>query len=130
LLTIEGYSHGIFRCYEDGVLTYQNPDWTLACDVVNAIFDSKRSNPMYALQNTPNPLRDVTKIQLPFGIKASIIRIYLYDIVGTEIQLNEFELDDSNQVELNLSNLRAGMYSYKVCSSETNLGFGKLLIVP
>jgi hypothetical protein len=72
----------------------------------------------YLLQNYPNPFNPSTKIRFAVPEKSSV-KIYLHDILGSEIAviLDEEVNPGTKEIELNGSNLASGVYLVRMVAN-------------
>ena len=72
----------------------------------------------YLLQNYPNPFNPSTKIRFAVPEKSSV-KIYLHDILGSEIAviLDEEVNPGIKEIELNGSNLASGVYLVRMVAN-------------
>ena len=80
-------------------------------------------------QNYPNPFNPSTTINFDI-VKAGIVRIVLYDILGREVKtiVNEYAEPGRFKVVFTADNLASGLYFYRITSNEFT-DVKKLLIV-
>jgi Secretion system C-terminal sorting domain len=80
-------------------------------------------------QNYPNPFNPSTTINFDI-VKAGIVRIVLYDVLGREVKtiVNEYTDPGRFKVVFTADNLASGLYFYKITSNEFT-DVKKLLIV-
>ncbi len=94
--------------------------WPNTTDIVN---DANSLNPnQYELaQNYPNPFNPTTKIRfsIPFS---GFVSLKIYDILGSEISalVQENLSEGIHEVDFDASNLRSGVYLYRIQSGSFN----------
>jgi VCBS repeat protein/type IX secretion system substrate protein len=73
-------------------------------------------------QNYPNPFNPVTKIRfdVPLELRASVIELKIYDILGRQIAIpvNERLKPGTYQIEFNGENLSSGVYIYALTAGD------------
>jgi hypothetical protein len=70
----------------------------------------------------PNPGNGIFTVTLPEPVKG---RFILFNVIGQKIYQIEF---NSNNFELDLSNLTKGIYFYKLTTPDYSTGAGKLIL--
>ena len=80
-------------------------------------------------QNFPNPFNPSTTINFDI-IKAGVVKIVLYDILGKEVKMivDEYAEPGRYKVEFKAENLASGLYFYKITSNDFT-DVKKMLIV-
>jgi hypothetical protein len=88
---------------------------------------SEVPNETRLFQNYPNPFNAISKIKYQIsksepGIKNSVVRITVYDIVGKEITtlVNEKQVPGTYEVSFDASSLASGIYYYKLEAGNFN----------
>lgn len=101
------YGWGIINTYAALQLLLTNADNT-----------NKAPEDFYLFQNYPNPFNPSTKIRFAVPEKSNV-KIYLYDILGSEISvlLNEEVNPGVQEFELNGSNLTSGVYLLRMVTN-------------
>jgi len=65
----------------------------------------------------PNPI--INRLRLDIGIKRpTSIRVNIYNQVGQSVQLEQFSIDHRQTIEINTSDLKAGMYFLEIISDD------------
>jgi hypothetical protein len=86
--------------------------------VVTNVDEDNIPEEFYILRNYPNPFNPSTKIQFAVPEK-STVKIYLHDILGSEIAviLDEEVNPGVKEIELNGSNLASGVYLVRMVAN-------------
>ena len=79
-----------------------------------------------SLTNYPNPVVDLTTIQLKDA--AASVQLQVYDMMGRMISKEQVNTTQGgSKITYNASNLRAGMYTYVVAYNDGTSNSGKLI---
>jgi len=81
----------------------------------------KPSNPVNDISIYPNPAKDFVKVKVDIPNIAGKATFELYDITGRKVISKEMAVEQSVPVELNLSEIRSGIYLLKVTLERDNL---------
>lgn len=80
----------------------------------------KPTNPINDIAIYPNPAKDFIKVKIEIDNIAGKATFDLYDITGRKVISKEMAVEQSVPVELNLSEIRPGIYLLKVTLERDN----------
>lgn len=81
----------------------------------------KPTNPINDITIYPNPAKDFIKVKIEIANIAGKATFELYDITGRKVISKKMAVEQSVPVELNLSEIRPGIYLLKVTLERDNL---------
>lgn len=81
----------------------------------------KPTNPVNDIAIYPNPAKNFIKVKIEIANIAGKATFELYDITGRKVISKDMAVDQSVPVELNLSEIRPGIYLLKVTPEGDNL---------
>jgi Secretion system C-terminal sorting domain len=110
-------------CYESAVFPFYQMDTTIDCrNNISTNIENSSENELFLIY--PNPANNIIQVDKSGKMDDGSILI-VYNIFGRE-QLQQNLMESSNKVEID--NLAAGIYFYKVMNGNQDLKMGKLIV--
>jgi len=72
------------------------------------------SVPLHISKVFPNPSNNLINLEVKFSLGKTPDKILVYDIMGNTLLSKPYSTSDENKIELNISNLSAGLYFVKL----------------
>lgn len=85
-----------------------SPPWTGGADVLS------ENNPFHIAKVFPNPSNDLIHLEVKFAVGRTPETVLVYDIMGKILLTTSYATSAEDNVELNISNLSAGIYFVKL----------------
>jgi hypothetical protein len=112
--------------YTARVMLHINPD-EINADYAKAPPYSPIMNKVLSAVVYPNPAKEIVNIKFN-DIIANDGKIEFYGIVGNLIQISDIK-QGANEFQINIKNIKAGLYFYKVIVNENKITSGKITII-
>ncbi|MBL7901763.1 MAG: T9SS type A sorting domain-containing protein [Bacteroidia bacterium] len=120
----DDWNLGTFACFSDNNFpTYKNPKYTLSCDYTTVGKDEFTLEGL-EMNVFPNPAAEKVKIEFRGENSPQQVQLIVHDLLGREV-LSQYCFSG---LEINLTNLKEGLYTLSFVSETKVLARRKLLI--
>ena len=135
----DGEYGGSLRCYSDNQIPNFVNDHSTACDYYNGVGITKNQSVSIEIRIFPNPSTDLITIQFPnsngdynFKLINALGQIHLESFGHLEqpalsLSQGSRKVTDENQAQLNLSNLKTGIYFLQIWENGKLVGTEKII---
>jgi len=108
--------------YEDGILMYQNPDYTLCHYWPTGIKENKFEG--VTINIYPNPITGISFLEIKNIDNYRQVSINIFDLFGIEVWSKNIEKNS----KINKEEIPPGFYLYRISGNDKVIGSGKLIV--